>query len=118
MRPLPLLVLLFFMLVGCGGPSAMVKGTVTCQGKPVAGSILISPKGEGAHNAPALLKDDGTFEIKLTTVGKHTIVVSPRDRKYPVKPGELEFPCAITPIEQEIKAGENTIKIELAEHAK
>src|SRR5215475_2576499 len=116
MRPFASLVLLL-MLVGCGGPRAKVKGTVTCQGNPVAGSILISPKGEGAH-PPAALKDDGTFEITLTTVGKHTFVVSPRDRKYPVKPGELDFPCALTPIEQDLKAGDNTIKIELAQHAK
>jgi len=110
------------MLVGCGGSGARLKGTVNCQGKPVPGSILISPKGEGANNTganpPVPIKDDGTFEITLTTVGKHTIVVSPRDRKYPVKPGELEFPCAITPIEQDLKAGQNTIKIDLTDLAK
>ena len=45
----PYILLLMLLLVGCG-PSAMVNGTVTCQGKAVPGSILISPKGEGAAN--------------------------------------------------------------------
>jgi len=37
-------------LIGGGSPSAKVTGRVTCQGKPVAGSILFSPKGEEAGN--------------------------------------------------------------------
>src|ERR1019366_529168 len=87
-------------LVGCGGPSAKITGTVTCGGKPVAGSILFSPKGENdANKGPAVpteLKEDGTYELRLTTVGLHTVVITPRDMKYPAKHGakrdQFEFP--------------------------
>lgn len=104
-------------LVGCGGSSAKVTGTVTCGGKPVSGSILFSPKGEGEGNigAPvnAPIKDDGTYELHLKTTGKHTVVITPRDMKYPVKPGEFDFPCSRAPKEWDVTAGDNTIVIEL-----
>jgi hypothetical protein len=104
-------------LIGCSGSVATVKGRVTCQGNPVKGSILFSPKGEDANNTgpavPAQLKDDGSFELKLTTIGKHAVTVTPSDVKYPVKPGEMDYPCDRSPQEREIKAGSNEIIIEL-----
>ncbi|HZZ80852.1 MAG TPA: hypothetical protein VFE62_20285 [Gemmataceae bacterium] len=119
MRLAPPATLLFGFLIGCSGPPPKVSGTISCQGKGVPGSILFSPKGEGKANSgsptSAQIKDDSTFEVRLPTVGKHTIVISPRDRKYPVKPGELDFPCELTPLERDIQAGANTLKFDLSE---
>jgi hypothetical protein len=104
-------------LIGCGGPSAKVTGRVTCQGKPVAGSILFSPKGEDARNkgtaVSASLDEDGCYELRLTTIGKHVVVVTPSDIRYPVKPGEVEHHCDRSPQEREINTGDNRIVIEL-----
>ena len=103
------------LVVGCGSPN-VVAGRVTCNGAPVKGSVLFSPFGEGADNTgPAVgapLKD-GAYEIRLQTVGKHRVVVSPADVKYPAPPGE-EYPCDLAPQTCEVKAGANTINIELA----
>ena len=110
-------VLCLIGLLGCGHPSAKVSGTVTCNGKPVTGSILFTPKGEGEANTgpgvPVALKADGTYEIQLTTTGPHNVVVSPVDVKYPVKPGELDFPCSLATKEYDVTSGVNTISIEL-----
>lgn len=104
-------------LTGCGGPSARVKGRVTCQGKALTGSIMFSPKGEGANNigppAMAQLSDDGTYELVLKTIGPHTVVITPADIRYPVPEGEFDHPCDRSPFEREVIAGENTISIEL-----
>jgi hypothetical protein len=94
-----------------------VAGRVTCRGNPVVGGITFSPKGEGAGNTgpavSAALKEDGRYELRLTTIGQHTVVVTPRDVK--TKPGEPDYPCERTPKELEVKAGNNEIVIELAE---
>jgi hypothetical protein len=104
-------------LIGCGEHSAQVTGRVTCEGKPVTGSILFSPKGEGESNTgPAVnapIGEDGSYELRLKTTGKHTVVVTPRDIKFPVPPGELDYPCDRTPFEREVQAGPNDITIEL-----
>ena len=104
-------------LIGCGSPSAKVTGRVTCQGKPVSGSILFSPKGKDASNkgsaVNANLDEDGCFELRLTTIGKHVVVVTPSDIRYPIKPGEMEYPCDRSPQERDINTGDNRIVIEL-----
>jgi len=104
-------------LIGCGNPAATVSGRVTCRGQPVVGGILFSPKGEDEKNrgraVSAPLKEDGSYEIRLRTLGKHTVVVTPRDVKSPVPPGEWEYPCDRSPVEREVKAGQNNITIEL-----
>ncbi len=101
-------------LLGCGS-STTVTGRVTCNGTPVKGSVLFSPFGEGADNTgPAVgapLKD-GNYEIRLETVGKHRVVVSPSDIKYPAPPGQ-EYPCSLAPQIKQVKVGANTIDIEL-----
>jgi hypothetical protein len=105
-------------LVGCGDHTAHVTGQVTCQGKPVTGSILFSPKGENESNTgPAVnapLTEDGSYELRLKTVGKHTVVVTPRDIRFPVPAGELDYPCDRSPVEREVQAGHNDITIEMA----
>jgi hypothetical protein len=109
-------VLFVFGLAGCGGSSTRVTGRVTCSGKAVRGSILFSPFGLGPNNTgPAVgasLKEDGSYELTLRTVGKHRVVVSPADVVYPAPPGQ-EYPCDLSPLERELAAGTNEVVIEL-----
>ncbi len=104
-------------IIGCGNQGAKVSGQVTCQGNPVTGSILFSPLGEDEGNTgPAVtapLSEDGSYQLRLKTVGKHTVVVTPRDVKFPVRPGEFDYPCERAPVEREVQAGENHFSIEL-----
>ena len=101
---------------GCGPGTAKVTGKITCNGIPVKGSVQISPFGEGSDNTgPAVsapLKEDGSFALEIKTTGKHRIQVSPSDVKYPAKPGE-EYPCDLSPIEKELKPGQNDLVLEL-----
>jgi hypothetical protein len=116
-----LAVLFAFGLAGCGGASNRVTGRVTCGGKAVKGSILFSPFGQGPSNiGPAVgatLKEDGSYELKLQTIGKHRVVVSPADIVYPSPPGQ-EYPCDLSPLEREVKAGTNEVVIELQPRGK
>jgi hypothetical protein len=104
-------------MMGCGNQGAKVSGQVTCQGNPVMGSILFSPKGEDEGNTgpavTALLNEDGHYQLRLKTVGKHTVVVTPRDVKFPVRPGEFDYPCDRSPVEREVQTGDNNISLEL-----
>jgi hypothetical protein len=87
----------------------------------VKGTVLFSPFGEGDDNTgeavSAELKDDGSYELILKTIGKHRVVVSPSDVVYPAKPGE-EYPCPLTPIEKDIKSGDNEVVIQLGKRSK
>ena len=80
-------------LAGCGGPEAHVTGTVTCNGNPVVGEIRFSSKGEDetspTTSVSAPLGDDGTFKLKIASVGTHRIVITPREAS--IQPG----PCHI-----------------------
>lgn len=107
---------------GCGGtPSAKVVGRVTCGDKPVKGAVMFSPFGEGPENTgPAVsanLKEDGSYEVQLKTVGKHRVVVTPSDLVYPAKPGQ-EYPCDLAPQEKDVKEGNNEIVIHLTKRGK
>ena len=109
---------------GCGGPMAKVTGRVTCQGKPVVGVILFSPKspvGELNSAGPAVqatLSDEGTYEVRLNSVGAHVIVVTPSDVVFRPKAGAFDYPCDRSPLEREIKSGENEVVIDLAKRVK
>ena len=110
------------LTAGCGGTSAKVTGRVTCQGKPVAGIILFSPKGNvGAEAGAAVtapLQEDGGYEIRLKGAGAYTVVVTPRDVVLRPKAGTFDYPCDRSPQEREIKAGDNEITIELPKRSK
>jgi len=112
-----LILIILFCLLGCGDQGALVTGKVTCSDKPVTGSILFSPKGANeSTKGPAVnaaLKEDGSFEIRLKTIGTHLVQVTPRDVKFPVRPGEIDYPCDRSPIEREVTPGGNDITIEL-----
>jgi hypothetical protein len=108
--------------IGCGAPSANVKGQVTCDGKPIVGTILFSPKGgEGTTtgtSVSASLNDDGRYELKLKSIGKYTVVITPGDVKFRPKAGGLDYPCDRSPLERDITAGDNDITIELAKRTR
>jgi hypothetical protein len=103
---------------GCGGSTARVSGQVTCQNNPVSGSILFSPKGETeAANGVAVsapLDEDGKYELQLKTIGTYIVVITPRNVRFPVRPGEVDYPCDRSPLEREIQAGQNDITIEMS----
>ena len=103
---------------GCGGPSAKVTGRVTCQNKPVVGLILFSAKGQVGTSATAELSEDGSYELRLTSIGMHTIVVTPRDVVLRPKAGAFDYPCDRSPLEREIKAGDNDVTIDLAKRVR
>ena len=103
---------------GCSGPSAKVTGKVTCSAKPVQGSLLFSPIADGVGPAvSAAINPDGTYSVELKAVGKYRIVVTPSDVVYPAKPGK-EYPCALTPLERDINAGDSEIVIDLGARPK
>ena len=99
--------------LGCSERVSEVTGRVTCGGKPVVGVILFSPSSEGdAKRGNATLNENGEFKLALKT-GKYTVVITPRDVKFPVPPGELDYPCDRSPIEKEVQAGTNDFTIEM-----
>ena len=106
---------------GCGSSGAKVSGKVTCGTRAVPGSILFSPLGQGPNNTveavPATLGPDGSYTLELKTTGKHRVVISPSDIIYPAKPGQ-EYPCDLSPLEYDVKPGDNEIIIELRPRGK
>lgn len=125
-------------LVGCGGSTQSVTGKVTSGGQPVTGgSVTFLPVGSGtAVGADAAkigeptsgeVSANGTYKLGAggtqgAVVGKHRVMYSAPTIELPpgkeLKPGESppQSPYAglvpKTP-EVEIKAGSNTIDIEL-----
>ncbi len=108
--------------VGCSQQAAQVTGRVTCEGKPVVGSILFSPAGEGDANTgvavPAPLNEDGVFKLSLKTTGKHLVVITPRDVMLKPPPGQFDYPCDRSPMEKEVQPGDNDFTIEMDAHRK
>ncbi len=106
-----------WLAAGCSGPVVEVKGRVTCQDKPVPGVIRFSLVGEEAtsvsRTVTAEMKEDGVFRLRLTSIGKYKVVVSPRDINYPPGPGEVVFPCLRSAQEYEVKAGVNLLNMEM-----
>ena len=84
------------------------------DGRLVANSV----RRQGFTSQEIIRKADGSFEIRLTTIGKHTIVVTPVDVKFPVPPGQVDYPCDRSPSERDVQAGMNKMTIELADHKK
>jgi hypothetical protein len=56
---------------GCGprtGP-AIVEGTVTLDGKPVANAFIVLVASDGRATLPALIHSDGSFRVERAPVG-------------------------------------------------
>jgi hypothetical protein len=59
------------LAAGCGGPpdrGAAVRGRVTCDGRPLAGGLIVfTPDAEHGQHGPgahARLDDDGRYELR------------------------------------------------------
>ncbi|RMG00853.1 MAG: hypothetical protein D6741_06100 [Planctomycetota bacterium] len=124
---LSVLVAALVSIVGCGGPKmASVEGTVTCNGQPVKGVIVVfnpvPSDGETAVTRPSMGVTDDAGHYVLSTeregdgaaVGKHKVSISPAaqtdDTTEPedVLPGTLPKDYVV-----EVKPGDNTIDLEL-----
>lgn len=130
------------ILMGCSGgdsdtkPTAKVSGTVTYEGQPVTGGLLMfSPIGDDKGNKPgktgqATIKSDGTFASVATygdsdgaVVGKHRLLFSPPNPEAPAAGadgGHAQAPPAspfagLVPKEPEITVnkGDNKLTVEL-----
>lgn len=131
------LLLLAVVASGCGGesdarPMGAVTGKVTSNGQPVTeGSLTFSPikvgKDPAGKSGVGLIGSDGTYKVTTSApndgavIGKHRIVYSapalPFDEKkhsegvkQPVSPFANLIPSKA---DVEVKAGPNTIDIEL-----
>ncbi|MBA4030414.1 MAG: hypothetical protein C0478_05920 [Planctomyces sp.] len=113
------------LFAGCGSAdnfaTAPVKGVVTCKGQPVSGGtinfspITMGKDGLAGKPASGTVGTDGTFILTTyhdndgAVVGKHRVIYSLPSTDGPVP----KFPCANSaPIEVEVKAGSNDLKIE------
>lgn len=131
--------LLSFVCVGCGGGSddlgtAAVSGKVTHKGQPVTGgSVMFNPlsaaPGKNLTGKPAAAEVGADGRFTLTTyakndgavVGKHSVIFTPpavtideKEHKEGSAPPKSPLAGLIpAKAEVEVKAGSNTIDIEL-----
>lgn len=125
---------------GCGGgvagkkPVAKVSGKVTFNGQPVTtGTITLLPTGaakatEAGKAGICLIQSDGSFKASTygqfdgAIIGKHQVMYSPPSVETPVAPegGHAQAPppspydgLVASVTEVEVKAGDNSINIEL-----
>jgi hypothetical protein len=124
-------------LVGCGSSGvAPVSGTVRWHGEPIKGGTLIfspledpdAPEQKGGLPATAEVQPDGTYELRTldtcggAKIGRHRVLFTPppqelteeqrTNRKY-VAPPPLYMGLVPKTSEVEVKAGTNTIDLEL-----
>ncbi len=121
---------------GCGGgkeiPLGEVSGTVTYQGKPVTDAIVHFLPENGASAATAVVDSEGRYTLSThetgdgAVVGKHKVWFSKQDPPGGPAPAASdessllpekyrgEKNCAKIPeLTKEVKAGSNTIPLEL-----
>lgn len=128
---------------GCGGSddpaTAAVSGKVTRNGQPVSGgTVMFSPqasadkKGPPGKPAAGEVGADGTFKLTTYTkedgavVGKHQVTYTPPPIEIDEKQHKEDSPPPVSPLaglipsktEVEVKAGPNTIDIELIPNPK
>lgn len=110
------------LVSGCSNPKYSVSGRITCHGKPVVSSLLISPMGDGPLNTGPSVQGqtdaDGRYTVELQTVGPHYVEVSPDDLGYDGHKITSKHQCSFDPRIVEFDKGKNTIDIELSEPAK
>ena len=121
------------LLVGCGGGSASVGGKVTHDGAPVTGGTLqfrpIAAAGAKDPGMPSSgeIKSDGTYSLGRekendgAIVGRHQVIYTAPAGQLDAanaKPGDLPTPSPFEGLvpkqsEVEVKAGKNSVDIEL-----
>ena len=130
---LPLCVLGFVLLAGCGPsggdvpPTAPVQGTVTYQGKPVESGAVTFYPGGGERPGGGLLEAGGKFTLTTfekgdgAVVGTHKVTVdSLVDDENVGLGGEMKSNIPLkysdpdqTPLSYEVKEGDNQFEIAL-----
>ncbi|WP_010581661.1 hypothetical protein [Schlesneria paludicola] len=122
---------------GCGKNQfqvSKVKGTVTCNGKPLSeGLVVYIPAGAAAatsesksavtgRSASGMIQPDGTYELTTyktgdgAIVGSHSVQVfapAPVDDDAPLTDAN-RFACGNTPLEKSVEAKPNVIDLELS----
>ena len=136
-RHLAILVVGITAVSGCGKNEfqvAKVKGSVTCNGKPLSeGLIVFIPAGAAAatsdskssvtgRSASGMIQPDGTYELTTyksgdgAIVGSHSVQVfapAPIDDDTPLTDAN-RFACGNTPLEKTVEAKPNVIDLELS----
>lgn len=121
---------------GCGKQEfqvAKVKGTVTCNGKPLSeGLVVYIPTGAAAatsdskkvntgRSASAMIQPDGSYELTTykagdgAIVGSHSVQVfapAPVDDDAPLTDAN-RYACGNAPLEKSVEAKPNVIDLEL-----
>ncbi len=121
---------------GCGKQEfqvAKVKGTVTCNGKPLTeGLVVYIPAGAAAassdsksavtgRSASAMIQPDGSYELTTykagdgAIVGSHSVQVfapAPVDDDAPLTDAN-RYACGNAPLEKSVEAKPNIIDLEL-----
>lgn len=133
---LGMLVAVSAMVAGCGESRPVtcpVRGTVTCQGKPVPrGTVLFNPVDPTRPPARGTIASDGTYELTTyragdgAVPGEHKIVVNATTEVDPARevgepgyripqslvPAEYSS-LSTTPLERTVAEQENIIDLEL-----
>lgn len=116
----------FLILAGCAGkPAGTVTGTVKYKGAPVtAGSVNFFDPGKGS-GAQGALNESGNFTIPGSLdAGTYKVYIQPPSPEQlppgskPKKVARFDLPPKYqdptqTPVSKEVKAGPNTIPIDL-----
>lgn len=134
LRRLPCWLLACGMLAGCGGsPQAVVRGSVTCDGRPLSAGRVVF-EGDG-RSYTGLIGADGRYELRSAgragvAPGTYGVAVLPPEPELAADPAttELRAVNAVDPrlyperyrspatsgISKTVAAGEATIDIDLA----
>ena len=113
--------LLLLIPCGCGSgdrpPLGTVHGTITLDGKPLAGASVIFEPVEPARASAGFTDDDGKYELiyirrdKGAKVGAHLVRISvAQSGKFPLLPPRYNRQSVL---KADVKAGDNTIDFPL-----
>jgi hypothetical protein len=120
---------------GCDGGAATVSGTVTLDGKPLAGgqhmngTVSFSREGGGGAPAVGFIDESGHYSVKTGATsgmepGDYQVAIVMNKITIPADPNAMPIPTPITPakykstltsgLRAEVKPGRNTFDFQLA----
>jgi len=126
-------IVLSMILVGCGGGGdapdlGTVEGTVTLDGEGLPNATVeFTPAGDkGGRPSVAMTDDDGDYELKYSAAhagappGKYTVRITTATTITDEQGNDVDVPETLpakynfnTELEEEVKAGSNTIDFKL-----